>query len=167
MERYDPKIVEKKWQEHWEKEKTYQFDMSSDNDVYSIDTPPPTVSGRMHIGHAFSFSQQDFIARYKRMRGFNVFYPFGTDDNGLATEKLVQKKKNIVASRMDRNEFIKACLDFLKEERPLFIQDWKNVGMSCDFNMTYSSIDENCRRISQRTFLEMAKKKLVYRKEAP
>jgi len=95
-QKYDPKKVEKKWQEFWEQNDVYSFDTKdSKKPIYSIDTPPPTVSGKMHLGHAFSFSQQDFIARFKRMNGHNVFYPFGTDDNGLATEKLVQRIKNL------------------------------------------------------------------------
>ena len=83
------KALEATWREYWEKEKIYSFDPKSEKKIYSVDTPPPTVSGKMHIGHACSYSQQDFIIRYKRMRGFNIFYPFGTDDNGLPTERLV------------------------------------------------------------------------------
>src|SRR3989338_9729785 len=146
--------LEKKWLEYWEKEKIYKFDPNSDKQIYSIDTPPPTVSGKMHIGHAFSYSQQDFIARYKRMSGFNVFYPFGTDDNGLPTERLVEKKKGVKAKEMQRTEFIKLCMSFLKEELPKFIQDWKNIGISCDFNILYSTIDNNSRKISQWSFLD-------------
>ena len=87
---FDFKKAEEKILKFWEKEKVYKFDTKSKKEIYSIDTPPPTVSGKMHIGHAFSYSQQDFIARFRRMNG-NVFYPFGTDDNGLATERLVEK----------------------------------------------------------------------------
>ncbi|MEK6916465.1 MAG: class I tRNA ligase family protein, partial [Nanoarchaeota archaeon] len=83
---YNPQESEKKWQKYWEKEGIYKFDKKdTKKELYVIDTPPPTVSGKMHLGHAFSFSQMDFVARYKRMTGKNVFYPFGTDDNGLAT----------------------------------------------------------------------------------
>ena len=88
---YNPEESEKKWQNYWEKNNIYKF--KPGNKIYSIDTPPPTVSGKMHIGHAFSYSQQDFIVRFKRMQGFNIFYPFGTDDNGLATERLIEKEK--------------------------------------------------------------------------
>ncbi|MBT4858210.1 valine--tRNA ligase, partial [archaeon] len=166
--RYDPKISEEKWQKYWGDNKIYQFDIKDKKkEVYSIDTPPPTISGKMHIGHAFSFSQQDFVARYKRMAGFNVFYPFGTDDNGLATEKLVMKKKKINLRNVDRDDAIKICLEFLEEERPKFIQDWKNIGMSCDFETRYSTIDDHSRKISQRTFLELAKKDLAFRHESP
>jgi valyl-tRNA synthetase len=89
---YDPKVSEIKWQKYWEKEQIYKFEKNNtEKRLFVIDTPPPTVSGEMHLGHAFSYSQQDFVARYHRMKGKNVFYPFGTDDNGLATERLVEK----------------------------------------------------------------------------
>ena len=97
MADFNIKETEEKIREFWEKNKTYKFNINSKSKIYSIDTPPPTVSGAMHIGHAFSYAQQDFIARYKRMQGFNVFYPFGTDDNGLPTEKLIEKTKMIMA----------------------------------------------------------------------
>ena len=166
-QRYDPKEAESRWQKFWEKNNIYKADVNTQKKVYSIDTPPPTVSGRMHIGHAFSFSQQDFIARYKRMSGYEVYYPFGTDDNGLATEKLVQKEKKVNLRNLPRHEVIKLCLDFLNQERPHFVQDWKNIGMSCDFSLVYSTIDEYSRKISQKSFLDLAKKGLVYRKEGP
>lgn len=163
----DFKETEEKIRKFWEKEKIYKFNPRTNKKTYSIDTPPPTVSGKMHMGHAFSFSQQDFIARYKRMKGFNVFYPFGTDDNGLATEKLVQKERGVDLRRISRDKAIKTCLEFLEDERPSFIQDWKNIGMSCDFDILYSTIDDKSRAISQKSFLDLAKKDLVYRKEAP
>ena len=106
----DFKAIEQKWREYWEKEGIFKFNPKTAKRIYKIDTPPPTVSGEMHIGHACSYSQQDFIARYKRMTGFEVFYPFGTDDNGLPTERLVEKRKNIKAKDMPREEFIKLCL---------------------------------------------------------
>jgi len=164
---YNPKEAEPRIQKFWEEKNIYKADEDTKKPVYSIDTPPPTVSGKMHLGHAFSYSQQDFIARYKRMRGFEVYYPFGTDDNGLATEKLVQRGKKVNLRNVERHEAIKICLDFLKEERPRFIQDWKNIGMSCDFSLCYSTIDDYSRKISQKSFLDLVKKGLVYRKEAP
>ncbi len=164
---YNPKEAEPRWQQYWEKNNIYKADVNTKKKVYSIDTPPPTVSGKMHLGHAFSFSQQDFIARYKRMRGYEVYYPFGTDDNGLATEKLVQKEKKVNLRNLPRHEVIKLCLDFLNQERPRFVQDWKNIGMSCDFDLVYSTIDDYSRKISQKSFLDLAKKGLVYRKEGP
>ena len=167
-QKYDPKISEPKWQKFWEENNIFSFDeKNSKKQVYAIDTPPPTVSGKMHLGHAFSFSQQDFIARYKRLSGFNVYYPFGTDDNGLATEKLVQKHKKVNLRKVPKEEAIKICLEFLGEERPKFIQDWKNIGMSCDFTKCYSTIDDYSRKISQKSFLDLAKKGLVERREGP
>ncbi len=149
----------------WEKNKTYKFNPERGR-IYSIDTPPPTISGNMHIGHAFSYSQQDFIARYRRMKE-NVFYPFGTDDNGLPTERLIERLKNVKSKEMSRNDFIKLCLKTLKEITPNFIQDWKNLGVSCDYNICYSTIDENSRRLSQKSFIELYKKNLIYKKDFP
>jgi valyl-tRNA synthetase len=165
--RYNAQEAEIKWLECWEKEKIYAFDPESKAEVYSVDTPPPTVSGQMHIGHAFMYSQMDFIARYQRMRGKNVFYPFGTDDNGLATERLVEKLNNVHSVKMKRSEFIDLCLSTLNKIRPSFIQDWKNIGISCDFSLFYSTINTHCRRISQWSFIDLFKKGRVYRKDAP
>lgn len=158
---YDHKEIEKKILEFWEKNKIYKFDINRGK-IFSIDTPPPTVSGKMHVGHAFSYSQQDFIARYKRMKE-NVFYPFGTDDNGLPTERLIEKIKNVKSKEMSRAEFIKLCLKTLKEITPAFIQDWKNLGISSDYDIYYSTIDENSRKISQKSFLDLYKKKIIYK----
>src|SRR3989344_2952464 len=120
---YNPNEVEKRIISFWEKEKIYKFDLKKKGKVFSIDTPPPTVSGKMHIGHAFSYSHEDFIARYKRMKGYNIWYPFGTDDNGLPTERLIEKIKNVKAREMRRDDFVKLCLQTLKEIRPDFIND--------------------------------------------
>ncbi len=164
---YHPKDTELKWLKFWEKNKVYKFNPREKGNVFSIDTPPPTVSGRMHIGHAYSYTHEDFVARYRRIKGENVFFPFGTDDNGLATERLVEKLKKVRASKMKRNEFINLCNKTLKEITPEFIQDWKNIGMSCDFFKTYSTIDDSSRKISQSFFIDLFNKKLVYRQEAP
>ncbi|MCA9495913.1 MAG: class I tRNA ligase family protein [Nanoarchaeota archaeon] len=165
--KYDPKEKEAEIRKFWEKENIYKFDEKSKKKLFSIDTPPPTISGKMHIGHAYSYAQQDFIARYKRMSGEEVYFPFGTDDNGLATEKLVQKERKVNLRKVERNEAIKIVLDYLKEERPKFIQDWKNLGMSCDFNLKYSTIDDFSQKISQESFLELVKKGLVEKKKGP
>ncbi len=165
--KYDFKECEKKWHELWEKNKIYKFDPKSREEIYSIDTPPPTISGKMHIGHAFSFSQQDFVARYKRMAGFNVFYPFGTDDNGLATIKLIERTKKVKEKNFTRKEFVELCLKTLEEIRPEFIQDWKNIGMSSDFDIYYTTINEHCQRISQKSFIDLYNQGKEYRTEAP
>ena len=152
----------------WEKEKVYKFNPKTKKKIYSIDTPPPTVSGKMHIGHAFSYSQQDFIARFKRMSGFEVFYPFGTDDNGLPTERLVEKTQNIKARDMERDKFVALCLELLKKKfQPEYISDWKRIGISCDWSILYSTIDNHSRKLSQWSFIDLFKKKRVYRKDAP
>ena len=165
---YNSKEAEPKWQKFWEDNDIYAFNESSDKEIYSVDTPPPTVSGKMHIGHALSYAQQDFIVRFKRMQGKNVFYPFGTDDNGLATERLIEKTKKVIAREMSRKDFIKLCNETLdKELRPRYLQDWKRIGMSCDWKIFYSTINEHCQRISQWSFIGLYKKKRAYRKDAP
>ena len=99
--------IERRIAEKWQAQKAYKFNPAAKKKIFSIDTPPPTVSGKMHIGHAFSYSQMDFIARYKRMRGFNLFYPFGTDDNGLATDRMVEKLKGVRGRDLGRKNYIK------------------------------------------------------------
>jgi valyl-tRNA synthetase len=166
--RYDPKESEPKWQKFWEKENIYQFNKDSQAKIYSVDTPPPTVSGKMHLGHAFSYSQQDFVVRFQRMLGKNVFYPFGTDNNGLATERLIEKMKKVSAKKMDRGEFVKICLDTLKKELvPKYISDMKSIGISCDWDIFYTTIDPHCQKISQRSFIDLFKDKRVYKKKTP
>ncbi|MBU0456728.1 MAG: valine--tRNA ligase [Nanoarchaeota archaeon] len=167
--RYEPKEAEPKWQKYWEENNIYRFDPEdTQRKIYSIDTPPPTVSGKMHMGHAFGNSQQDFIARYKRMKGHNVLQPFGTDDNGLPTQTLIQKLKNVRAQDLPRTEFVKLCLETLEKElRPVYLNDWKKLGISCDFNVSYTTINEHCQKISQKSFLELYEMSRAYRKEAP
>ena len=165
--KYNSEKSEEKIRRFWEENKIYKFNENTSKTIFSIDTPPPTLSGRMHIGHAFSFSQQDFIARFKRMNGYEVFYPFGTDDNGLATEKLVQKKEKVDLRKVNREDAIKIVLNFLKKERPDFIEDWKKIGMSCDFDISYSTIDKHSQKISQNSFLELVEKGFIERKKGP
>ena len=166
-QRYESDKAEPIWQDYWTQKSIFKFDPKTTKEIYSIDMPPPTVSGKMHMGHAFSYTQQDFIARYKRMKGFEVFYPFGTDDNGLATGRLVEKMKGVSSKKMERDEFIKLCLETLEEIRPAFVQDWHRIGMSCDFSIFYSTINDHCRRISQRSFLDLYKAGRVYKAKAP
>ncbi|MBS3167300.1 valine--tRNA ligase [Candidatus Woesearchaeota archaeon] len=159
--------IEQKWQKYWIDKKLYKFDPKSKKPIYSIDTPPPTVSGAMHIGHAFSYSQQDFIVRYKRMNNFNIFYPFGTDDNGLPTERMVEKMKSVKSTKMSRKDFVELCRNTLKEIKQDFINNWIYIGMSCDFSNPYSTIDAHSIKTSQKSFIELYKKGLVYKKAAP
>ena len=164
---YNPKEAEIKWLKFWEKEKIYAFDPESKAEIYSVDTPPPTVSGKMHLGHSFSYSQQDFVVRFHRMLGNNIFYPFGVDDNGLATERMIEKMKNVKGQFMPRQEFVKLCYQTVEEIRHDFVQDWKRIGISADFNIFYSTINKHSQKISQLSFLELHKMKRIYRKRAP
>lgn len=165
--KYDPKKTEKKWQEHWVKNKVFAFNPESDKPIFSLDTPPPTVSGKMHLGHAFGYAQADFIMRYKRMRGFNIFYPFGFDDNGLPTERFVEKKLGVRATEMSRPEFTELCLKETKEAEKELKKDFKSIGISPDWTLYYQTIDENSQRISQKSFIDLYEKGREYRKESP
>jgi valyl-tRNA synthetase len=163
----DFKAIEEKWKKYWEKEKVYKFDSKSKKKIYSIDTPPPYISGNMHIGHAFSYSQQDFIIRFMRMKGLNVFYPFGTDDNGLPTERFIEKINKIKSKNMGRSKFIKLSLDTLKKVTPEHIQDFIDLGISCDYDFYYSTIDEHSQKVSQKSFIDLFKQKDIYKKNFP
>ncbi len=164
---YNAEESEKKWLEFWEKEKIYAFDPEGKAEIYSIDTPPPTVSGKMHLGHSFSYSQQDFVARFQRMLGKNIFYPFGVDDNGLATERMIEKMKNVKGQFMPRQEFVKLCYTTVEEIRSDFVKDWKRIGVSADFDIFYSTINEHSQKISQRSFIDLYGKGRIYKKRAP
>jgi valyl-tRNA synthetase len=164
--KFDFKKSEQKWMSYWEEKNIYEADLKNKK-IYSIDTPPPTVSGEMHIGHAFSYAQQDFIARFNRMFTGSVYYPFGTDDNGLPTERLVEKINKVKSKNMTRAEFIALCQKTLKEITPKFTQDWKNLGISCDYKKTYSTIDKKTQKLSQKYFLNLLKKEIVYKKQFP
>jgi valyl-tRNA synthetase len=167
QKRYIPSEVEPKLMKKWQEDKTYKFTFKPDKKTFSIDTPPPTISGRMHIGHAFSYTQGDFIARFQRMSDKNVFFPFGTDDNGIPSEKLVEKINKVKSSKMKRSEFKKLCEVTINNLRPDFILDWKKLGMSCDFELCYSTISEHCQKISQKSFIDLYKDGKEYRKDAP
>lgn len=164
---YNPQEAEPRLIEFWEKEKIFAFDPKSKTEIYSIDTPPPTVSGKMHIGHSFSYSQQDFVARFQRMLGKSVFYPFGVDDNGLATERMIEKMKNVKGQFMPRQEFVKLCYTTVEELRDDFVYDWKRLGVSADFNVFYSTINKHSQKISQKSFIDLYKMGRSYRKEGP
>jgi valyl-tRNA synthetase len=165
--RYDPKAAEAKWQGRWAEAGLYRFDRFPDRPIYSIDTPPPTVSGAIHIGHVFSYVQAEIVARFWRMRGHNVYYPFGFDDNGLPSERLVEKEKGVKATEVGRERFVEMCLELTKEYEEEFKTFWQSLGISCDWDEDYSTIDPLSQRISQRSFIDLFRKGRVYRKEAP
>ena len=165
--RYDPGISEPELQTSWQISRTYRFDPEASGPVYSIDTPPITVSGNAHLGHAHSYSQTDFIARFWRMNGYNVFYPMGFDDNGLPTERYVEKRLGITAQQVGRRTFIEKCLEVSEESEKNYRALWQRLGLSVDWNYTYRTIDDLSRRTSQMSFLDLFHKGLAYRREAP
>ena len=165
---YNHSIVEKKWQDYWLKSNLYNWDDNlSKEESFIIDTPPPTVSGMLHMGHIFSYCQTDFVARYQRMRGLNVFYPIGFDDNGLATERLVEKLKNIKASDLHRDDFRKICEIVVKESENEFRELFKSIALSVDWNQEYQTVSQDVIKISQMSFLDLLDKNLVERRLAP
>lgn len=162
--RYDHKQLEQKIQQQWEQEQIYTA-KNNPGPLYSIDTPPPTVSGSLHIGHIFSYTQTDILARYRRMSGNSVFYPFGFDDNGLPTERYVEKKLKIRAHELSRSELIKTCLEVTREVEQEFKILWQRMGLSVDWSICYATIADNVRKIAQESFIELYKKGFVYRKK--
>lgn len=165
--RYDHIKQEQAAQERWQHEQLYSFTFDGSKPIFSIDTPPPTVSGSLHIGHIFSYTHQDIIARYKRMKGHAVFYPMGYDDNGLPTERFVEKKHGIKGHKMARSEFVKLCLTETHEVEKMFEALWKKMGFSVDWNLTYSTISAHAQRVAQESFLVLYKDNKVYRKSEP
>ncbi|MET1134225.1 MAG: valine--tRNA ligase [Aeromicrobium sp.] len=181
--------LEEKWVDVWAQQGTYAFDRTKTRDeVYSIDTPPPTVSGSLHVGHVFSYTHTDLIARYKRMRGLEVFYPMGWDDNGLPTERRVQNyfgvrcdpslpydpdftapekpdaKRQIPISR--RN-FIELCNELVQEDEKVFETLWRTLGLSVDWAQTYTTIGREAQITSQRAFLRNLSRGEAYSQDAP
>ncbi|HEU5198152.1 MAG TPA: valine--tRNA ligase [Ktedonobacterales bacterium] len=165
--RYEPATSEPELQAFWQEAGIYHFRPEAEGPIYAIDTPPPTVSGHLHLGHVYSFSHTDFLARFWRMNGYNVYYPMGYDDDGLPTERLVEKWRGVTAREIGRQAFIKLCLEIGEETEPQYEALWKRLGLSVDWRYTYRTIDEHSQRISQRSFVELYRKGLVYRREAP
>ena len=165
---YNSAEVEKKWQKEWLASGVYNWNENiARKDSYVIDTPPPTVSGSLHMGHIFSYTQADFIARFQRMIGKNVFYPMGFDDNGLPTERLVEKTRKTKALLHSREDFIKMCEEVAEGARKDFRNLFESIALSVDWNQEYHTISDECRKISQMSFLDLYKKNEVYRKLQP
>src|SRR5712691_4434469 len=180
--------LEAKWTPLWESSGVYRFDGSRERgDVYAIDTPPPTVSGSLHVGHVFSFTHTDLIARFQRMRGKAVFYPMGWDDNGLPTERRVQNYYGVRCDpslpydpaftpppqpptppvSVSRPNFIALCARLTAADEQAFEQLWKTLGLSVDWSMTYATIGKRAQRVSQLAFLHLLRRDLAYQVEAP
>jgi valyl-tRNA synthetase len=184
--------VEPKWIEAWNQNATYAFDRSATRDnVFSIDTPPPTVSGSLHMGHVFSYTHTDTVARFWRMRGKSVFYPMGWDDNGLPTERRVQNyygvscdasvayvanfeppfrgdpPKDHRAVPISRPNFIELCEELTAEDEKIFEDLFRRLGLSVDWSLLYTTIEDRSRRASQRGFLRNLARGEAYTQEAP
>jgi valyl-tRNA synthetase len=164
---YDAKAAEARWMAHWQQSGLFQFHPDSPAPIYSIDTPPPTVSGSLHIGHVFSYTHADTIARYRRMRGYNVFYPMGFDDNGLPTERLAEKRLGIRPNDMAPDEFRRQCAQISQEAETEFRAIWDRIGLSVDWSLLYTTMDQRSWRMAQRSFLDLFRQGRIYRQEAP
>jgi len=177
-DKYDAKIVENKWREQWQKQQIYKWR----NDLpkaqtFVIDTPPPTVSGLLHMGHVFSYTQADFVARYNRMQGKDVFYPMGFDDNGLPTERLVEKiidKKAMVFEAQEREKnhggsgyFVAKCREVVKDAEEEFEALFNEIALSVDWSQKYQTISAESQKISQASFLDLYQKGLVEKRFSP
>ncbi len=165
--RYKAKESEPRWQNFWNERGIFKYSSDSGKPVYSIDTPPPTVSGKIHMGHVFSYVQAEVIARYHRMKGMEVFYPFCFDDNGLPSERFTEQQKKVKAQDMPRSQFVELCLEVTKDAEDMFRDLWTRFGFSCDWDLLYTTIDPLVQRISQRSFLDLVDRGHIYRKESP
>ena len=165
--KYNHLEKEAKWQQFWQEEGIYKFDKNSSKPTYSIDTPPPTVSGELHLGHISGFTQADMMARFHRMQGYNMFYPLGFDNNGLPTELLVEKKKGIRAHTLPREEFTQIALDLVSTYNQNYREQMIKAGMSCDLSLGYNTIDSKSQKTSQKSFIELAKQGIAYRENKP
>ncbi len=181
--------LERKWSAVWEQDGTYRFDRAAPRErIFSIDTPPPTVSGSLHVGHVFSYTHTDAVARYRRMRGSEVFYPMGWDDNGLPTERRVQNYFGVRGDRsvpydpgfeppaepsekepvaVSRPNFVELCLRLTESDERAFEELWRTLGLSVDWEMNYTTIGPLAQRISQRSFLGLLGRGEAYQLEAP
>lgn len=159
---------EQYWQQYWMDCGVYRFDPTKErSEIFSVDTPPPTVSGALHIGHVYSYTQTDMNVRYQRMKGKHIFYPFGFDDNGLPTERLVEREKGIRAHEVGREKFIEECRPIVEAAEQEFIALWQSLALSCDWSQFYTTIADKSRAISQASFIDLYNKGIVYRREAP
>jgi len=189
---FDTQAAEAAWQARWSELGVYRYAAAApEQERFAIDTPPPTVSGSLHVGHVFSYTQTDLIARFERMRGKSVFYPMGWDDNGLPTERRVQNYFHVRCNpglkyepsieltpqdkidpkspprEISRRNFIELCLRLTQEDEQTFKDLWGRLGLSVDWKQEYSTIDPRCQRAAQRSFLDLWRKGHIYSVEAP
>ncbi|MFA5754914.1 MAG: valine--tRNA ligase [Candidatus Paceibacterota bacterium] len=165
---YDFKIIEEKWRKKWEDDKLFEFNFNEDDKLFVVDTPPPYVSAdHLHAGHIMSYAQAEFIVRYKRMQGYKVFYPMGFDDNGLPTERFVEKKYKIDKNKITKKEFIDLCLKETEKGIETYRNLWNKLGISVDWSKTYSTIAPLPTKVSQWSLIDLYNKGLLYRQEMP
>ena len=167
MSTYDQKALEEKWQRKWQEMKIYHFDFDSDKQPYSIDVPPRYASGPLHAGHAVHYTHIDFAARYKRMRGYNVFFPLCFDVNGIPIEERVERKLNITRKDIDRHKFTKLCSDFAEKNIKTMTDQFIRLGESMDPTIYYQTNAEYYRRITQISFIELYNKGHIYKGKFP
>ena len=186
--RYKHLEAEERWRSQWDEQGIYNYDPSRGRDeTFVVDTPPPTVSGSLHVGHVFSYTHQDLLVRFQRMSGKNIFYPIGWDDNGLPTERRVQNIFNVrcdpklpyqdgfepIAKKKSRPEiisrqnFIELCAQQTQKDEEAYKDLWHTLGLSVDWSEEYATINERSRRLSQYSFLDLLEKGLAYQTEAP
>ncbi|MDY0296044.1 MAG: valine--tRNA ligase [Acidobacteriota bacterium] len=185
-QKYSHEEVETRWRRAWDESGIFRWRPDSPReDTYIVDTPPPTVSGSLHVGHAYSYAQTDMIVRFQRMLGKNIFYPMGWDDNGLPTERRAQNVFNIRCDPhkpydpqwkpgrdrketewVSRRNFIEACETITREDEQAFETMWRKLGLSVDWDQVYTTIGSHCRRISQYSFLDLVEKGRVVHQES-
>ena len=164
---YNQKAIEKKWQKYWKKNNIYHFNPESNNEIYSIDVPPRYASGPLHAGHAVHYTHIDFTARYKRMKGYNVFFPLCFDVNGIPIEERVERQRNITRKDIDRHKFTKLCSDFAEKNIKTMIEQFYILGESMDPSIYYQTDAKYYRRITQLSFIELYNKGLIYKGKFP
>ena len=163
MAAYDQKAIEKKWQKQWQDMGIYHFNFESDTKPYSIDVPPRYASGPLHAGHAVHYTHIDFAARYKRMRGYNVFFPLCFDVNGIPIEERVERQMNITRKDIERHEFTQLCSDFAEKNIKTMIDQFIRLGESMDPTIYYQTNAEYYRRITQISFIHLYHKGYIYK----
>ena len=171
-ERYNAKTREKFWQNYWREKKIFKWQNDKSRaETFVIDTPPPTVSGLLHMGHVFSYTQADFVARFQRMSGKDVFYPMGFDDNGLPTERLVEKiigkKAGVYEHENGHGSFVKKCREVVEEAEKEFEMFFNEIALSVDWEQKYQTISPKSQKISQASFIDLYCKGHVEKKFEP
>ncbi len=161
------KEIENRWRDFWKKEKIYKFNINSKKKIFSIDVPPITPSGKMHIGHVMSYTHFEYIARYKRMQGFEVFFPACFDDNGLPTERYVEETKKVSKATVERNKFREMCFNSATELEKEYSKIFEILGFSWNNDLLYRTINSFCQKQAQRSFIDLYKKGEIYREEEP